>query len=134
MKTHKDLNVYNLSVELVTIVYNLTKFFPKEEMFGLTSQIRRAAISIPANIAEGSARNHPKEFKQFLYISLGSASELDTLLLIANKLDFLNKLQYSDVIDKLKSVSKMIQGLIKSLKTNNKSPITNNKSLLTNNK
>ena len=119
MKTHKDLDVYNLSIELVKIIYNLTKNFPKEELFGLISQIRRAAVSIPSNIAEGSARNHSKEFKQFLYIALGSASELDTLILISNKLELINNKNYEELFSKLTSISKMLQGLIKSIKTNN---------------
>jgi four helix bundle protein len=68
MKTHKDLDVYKLSIELVTEIYQLTASFPKEEMYGLTSQIRRSAVSIPSNIAEGSARNHKKEFIQFLLL------------------------------------------------------------------
>lgn len=117
MKTHKDLDVYNLSIDLVTIIYKSTKNFPKEELFGLTSQIRRCVVSVPSNIAEGSARNHPKEFKQFLYIALGSASELDTLILIAFKLGYIIKEEYNSIIEKLTSVSKMLQGLIKSIKS-----------------
>ncbi len=66
MQTHKDLKVYNLSIELVVEIYALTKTFPKEELYGLTSQIRRSAISIPSNIAEGAARNSKKEYIQFL--------------------------------------------------------------------
>ena len=118
MKTHKDLDVYNLSIDLITNVYSLTNNFPKEELFGLTSQVRRSAVSIPTNIAEGSARNHSKEFKQFLYISLGSASELDTLILIAHKLGYITQEGYNNIILKLTSVSKMLQGLIKSVKSN----------------
>ncbi len=118
MKTHKDLDVYNLSITAVIELYNMTKNFPKEELFGITSQIRRAAVSIPTNIAEGSARNHSKEFRQFLYISLGSASELDTLILIAHKLGYITQEGYNNIILKLTSVSKMLQGLIKSVKSN----------------
>ena len=113
------MDVYKLGIELVTGVYNTTKNFPKEELFGLTSQIRRSAVSITTNIAEGSARHHSKEFKQFLYISLGSASELDTLLLIAHKLKLINSEDYNELISKLTIISKMIQGLIKSIKTIN---------------
>lgn len=119
MKIHKDLDVYKLSIELVTSIYDTTKNFPKEELFGITSQIRRSAVSIPSNIAEGSARHHSKEFKQFLYISLGSASELDTLLLISHKLKLINTINYDELISKLTIISKMIQGLIKSIKTIN---------------
>lgn len=119
MKTHKDLDVYNLSMDLITLIYKTTKAFPKEELFGLTSQMRRSAVSIPSNIAEGSARNHKKEFNQFLYISLSSASELDTLITIALKLEYINKEVYYNIFEKLTSISKMLQGLIRSIKTYN---------------
>ena len=72
MKTHKDLNVWKLAIEFVTSIYKMTDKFPKSELYGLTSQIRRTSVSIPSNIAEGSARNHNKEFIQFLYIALSS--------------------------------------------------------------
>ena len=84
--THKDLDVWKLGIELVQEVYEVTKVFPKEEMYGLTSQIRRAAVSIPSNIAEGYARESIKELIRFLYISLGSLSELETQLIISIKL------------------------------------------------
>ncbi|MCL0074336.1 four helix bundle protein, partial [Dehalococcoidia bacterium] len=83
MKTHKDLEVWKEAVKLSVICYDMTKGFPREEQFGLVSQMRRAAISIASNIAEGAARAGNKEFIQFLYISLGSASELDTQIEIA---------------------------------------------------
>jgi len=118
MKIHKVLDVYNLSIDLITNLYNVTKSFPKEELFGLTSQVRRSDVSIPSNIAEGSARNHSKEFKQFLNIAIGSASELDTLILIAHKLGYIFQERYNNIILKLTSVSKMLQGFIKSIKSN----------------
>lgn len=80
MKTHRDLDVWKKSVSLVTSIYEITKSFPKEEIYGLTNQIRRAAVSVPSNIAEGSARQGNKEFIQFLYIALGSLTELETQL------------------------------------------------------
>jgi four helix bundle protein len=86
MKTHKDLKVWQESIRLVTTIYDKTKSFPKDEIFSLTSQIRRCAISIPSNIAEGAARESNKEFIRFLYIAQGSISELDTQLLIAYNL------------------------------------------------
>ena len=82
LKTHKDLDVYQNSMELVTDIYHMTKFFPREEQYGLTSQIRRSAVSVPSNIAEGAARKSKPEFIQFLYIALGSLSELETQLII----------------------------------------------------
>ena len=85
MKTHKDLNVWNRSIELVITIYKVTKDFPKEETYGLISQMRRSAISVPSNIAEGAARQSKKEFRQFLYIASGSVSELETQLIICNK-------------------------------------------------
>jgi four helix bundle protein len=81
VKTHGDLDVWKNGIELVKKIYILTKDFPKEEIYTLTSQIRRLAISIPSNIAEGAARNSKKEFIQFLYIALGSAAELETQLI-----------------------------------------------------
>jgi four helix bundle protein len=113
MKTHKDLNVWRDSIELVTLIYDKTKSFPKDELFGLTSQIRRSVISIPSNISEGAARESNKEFLRFLFIAQGSVSELDTQLLIANNLNFLNKSDYNQITEKLASIRKMLSGLIK---------------------
>jgi four helix bundle protein len=89
VKTHKDLEIWQLGIELVTRIYTMTSDFPKEELYGLISQMRRAAVSIPSNIAEGAARNSNKEFLQFLYISLASLSELETQLIISKNLMFL---------------------------------------------
>ena len=85
MKTHKSLDVWQVAVNLAQNIYGVTRRFPKEELFGLTTQMRRCAISIPSNIAEGSARQGDKEFIQFLYVAAGSASELDTQLEIARR-------------------------------------------------
>jgi len=115
MKTHKDLDVWKKSIEFVSEIYQVTSSFPKEELYGLTSQIRRAAISIPSNIAEGAARNHKKEFKQFLYISLSSSTELETQIIIAHNLGYINLSQYNLYLEKLEIISKMLQGLIKSI-------------------
>jgi four helix bundle protein len=113
--THKDLDVWKRSVIFVTSIYEITKSFPKEEIYGLTSQIRRSAVSIPSNIAEGGARKSKIEFRQFLYISLGSASELETQLLIATNLNIMETEKSTPLIEELNSISRMIQGLIKSL-------------------
>jgi len=91
MGTHKQLEVWKNSVRLTIDVYQKTNGFPKHEQFGLTCQIRRAAVSVPANISEGAARLHPKEFAYFLRVSFGSLSELETLLLISAELCYLSK-------------------------------------------
>ena len=113
MKSHKDLTVYKDSIQFVTLIYKKTLGFPHTEQFGLTNQIRRSAVSIPSNIAEGAARNHTKENIQFIHIALASASELDTQLEIAMSLEFLEKVEYELLLEKLNSISKMIQGLLK---------------------
>jgi four helix bundle protein len=116
MKTHRDLRVWNNSIELVTKVYKITNDFLKEELFGITSQIRRAAVSIPSNLAEGAARTSKKEFHHFLSIALGSASELETQIIISSNLKYLDKSSSETLLLELSSIQKMIQGLIKSLK------------------
>ena len=113
MKTHKDLDVWKKSVSLVTSIYEVTKTFPKDEVYGLTNQIRRSSVSIPSNIAEGSARQGDKEFAHFLYISLGSLSELETQLIIANNLNYLSLKDYDSVITSLEEIRRMLLGLIK---------------------
>ncbi len=115
MKTHKDLDVWKNSIELVTEVYRVTKLFPKEELYGLSNQIRRAAISIPSNIAEGAARNHEKEFIQFLYVALASGAEVETQLIISKNLNYIDSSQFKELSNRLNSIQKMIQGLIKSI-------------------
>lgn len=114
MKTHKDLDIWRLSMDLVTNVYMLTKEFPKEEMYGLVSQMRRAAVSIPSNIAEGAARQSNKENLQFLYIALGSLSELETQAIIAKRLEYLKQ---DAVIDHTEQIRPKLLNYIKYVKT-----------------
>jgi len=114
MTTHKDLTVWKKSMNLVILIYKVTGKFPKEELFGLTSQMRRAAVSIPSNIAEGHGRHSEKEVIRFLYISLGSASELETQILLSNKLDFLNEEDFSQLNELNNEVLKMLASLIRS--------------------
>lgn len=114
MNNHKDLDAWKLSIELVTEIYKKTKGFPREELYGLTSQIRRCAVSIPSNIAEGSARQSDKELIQFLYIALGSCSELETQLIISENLEYISEIQ--DLSNMLTIIKKTILGLIKYLK------------------
>jgi four helix bundle protein len=116
MKTHKDLEVWKQSIEMVTQIYALTRNFPKEELYGLTNQIRRAAVSVPSNIAEGAGRNSNKELLHFLYFSVGSLSELETQIIIAHNLKYLNHEQKQDVDIILSRIFKMLSGLINSLK------------------
>ncbi len=111
--THKDLDVWKAAMEIAKLVYLITSKFPKEELYGLTQQIRRSAVSIPSNIAEGAARNSRKEFIQFLHISLGSLAELETQLLLSEKLGFL---QIKEIENDVERIRKMLIGLIKYLK------------------
>jgi four helix bundle protein len=117
MKSHKDLDVWKLAVDLAQDVYEVSKVFPREEQFGMSSQMRRAAVSIAANIAEGAARNGEREFAQFLHVALGSASELETLLEIARRVDLVCVPDY-DRLDKLLArISQMLRGLIRSVRS-----------------
>jgi four helix bundle protein len=113
MKTHKDLDVWNKAVNFVTEIYNVTKDFPKEELYGLTNQVRRSAVSIPSNIAEGAGRNSNKEFAYFLSVALGSIAETDTQLLICKNLNYLNENQHTKLEDDLTNIRKMTLGLKK---------------------
>jgi len=115
METHKNLHVWKKSISFVIEIYKLTARFPKEELFGIVSQIRRAAISIPSNIAEGCARKSTREYLQFLYISLGSASELETQLIISSNLNFIKTDEIETFQNQLEEIIRMLTGLIKSL-------------------
>lgn len=117
MKPHQNLDVWKKSFAFVKAVYSATSCFPSEEKFGLTSQIRRAAVSVPVNIAEGAARKSDKEFLNFLYISLGSASEIDTLLLLAKELNFISDNLLKELLLALDIIFKMILGLINRVKS-----------------
>jgi four helix bundle protein len=116
MKTHRDLDVWKGAMELVLKTYNLTRNFPKEEKYCLTDQIRRAIVSVPSNISEGAGRASPKELKRFLYISMGSLSEFETLLLIANKLGYINTNSFEGFSVHIKKITAQLSGLIKSIK------------------
>ena len=115
-KPHKKLKVWQLGMDIVMDVYKLTESFPSEEKFGLTSQMRRCAVSIPSNISEGAARNTHKEFINFLHIAQGSLSELDTQLEIALRLKLITKDDWTSMDTKMLEEDKMLSGLISSIK------------------
>lgn len=119
MKTHKDLDVWKKAVDFVTDLYKETQNFPKEELYGLTSQMRRAAISVPSNIAEGAARQSNKEYIRFLYISLGSLMEIDTQLIIALNLEYIEIKKYEVLKVDIDEIGRMLNGLINYRKTRN---------------
>ena len=115
MKSYRDLLVWQKAMSLVTEVYKATRLFPKEEVYALTSQIRRAAISIPSNIAEGQGRQSRKECLQFLAVARGSLLELETQILIAQNLGYLAPVQTKLISDATAELGKMLNGLMNSL-------------------
>jgi len=115
MRPHQKLLAWQAAIDLVKEIYVVTMSFPNDEKFGIISQLRRAAVSVPTNIAEGAARNSIKEFIQFNYISLGSTSEIDTLLILSKELNILNETQYKVLLQKTEKVSALLSGLIKHL-------------------
>ena len=123
MKTHKDLIVWQKAMQLVTLLYKTTKSFPKDELFGLVSQMRRASVSIPSNIAEGHGRCSDKELVRFLFISLGSSSELETQLIISRNLSLMNENDFNQLSSLNDEVRKMLIVLIRN---KNNGDINNN--------
>jgi four helix bundle protein len=117
MNRFKELKVWQKSVDLATEVYKVTGGFPKEEKFGLTSQVNRSAVSIASNIAEGAGRGSKKEFHNFLSIANGSSYELETQLLIASKLNFIEEDDFKSINEKIDEIQKMIYALKRKLKT-----------------
>ena len=118
IRDFKDLIVWQRAMELVAEVYRLVKILPKEELYSLSDQIRRSAISIPSNIAEGQGRNSVKEFIHFLAIAKGSKAELETQLLLCVKVNYLNNTEIENAINLIQEIGKMLNALQKSLKTN----------------
>jgi four helix bundle protein len=115
IRNFRDLNIWKLGMEIVEDVYRLTKEFPREELYGLSAQMRRCAVSIPSNTAEGFTRKHNKEYKQFLYISLGSCAELETQIEIAFRLKYLNEQAKEVLLEKTNHVTRMTMNLLKCL-------------------
>jgi four helix bundle protein len=115
IRSFRDLRVWQKGIELVGEIYRITEKFPKEETYGLSSQMRRAAVSVPSNIAEGFRRKHVKEHKQFLNISLGSCAELETLIVISKNLKHVDADQERALCEMLNHICGMIVNLDKKL-------------------
>lgn len=115
MMNYNDLQVWKDSVQLVTEIYQITKIFPTEERYCLVDQIRRAAISVPSNIAEGHARNSKADFSRFLRISLGSCTELETQVIIARNLGYISDNEMQTILQKSLIIRKMLAKLISTL-------------------
>lgn len=115
VKDYKDLLVWQKGIEIVEKIYSATDKFPKEELYGLTAQMRRAAISIPSNIAEGFVRRHTKEYKQFLYVSLGSCAELNTHIIITNRRNYIAKPKSEELSEDINHETRMLVSLINKL-------------------
>ncbi|HCC05911.1 TPA: four helix bundle protein [Candidatus Nomurabacteria bacterium] len=112
MKTYKDLIVWQKAYSLAVSIYKITKVFPVNEIYGLTSQLRRASVSIASNLAEGSKRGTKKDFAQFIRIAQGSTAEIETQLMIAKEIDYLNEKDFNLLMDELNQISRMLTGLL----------------------
>ena len=115
IKSFRDLIVWQKAMVLVTEIYGITKNFPKDEIYGLTSQIRRSAISVPSNIAEGYGRNSTLDYTRFLQIARGSLYELQTQLEIAANIDYLQSAQYEEITHAINEIERMLNSMIKKL-------------------
>ena len=122
LKNYKDLNVWQKSYELCLKIYGLTAKFPKEERYGLTSQLRRSVVSIPSNIAEGYGRKTTADYIRMLYISYGSVCELETQVLLAGDLGFIEKGELSTAKKDIEEIERMLKALIKSLENKSLNP------------
>jgi four helix bundle protein len=115
MSDYRDLNAWQEAHRLALLVYRLTRSFPKDELFGLTSQFRRAAVSVAANIAEGNGRESSKEYLQFLYIARGSLNETRYFITLATDLKYLNSSDAAPAAPQVECVSKLLSGLIRAI-------------------
>lgn len=116
LKSYRDLLVWQRAIELVVLVYRLSAEFPRDEIYGLTAQIRRASVSVPSNIAEGYGRGTRKEYIQFLSIAQGSLKELETQSILAERLSYVTSAQVANLLSDSERVGKMLGSLIRSLK------------------
>ena len=119
MKTYREFIAWQKAMDFVTTVYKCTKLFPKDELFGLTSQIRRSAVSIPSNFAEGFGRKGNNEFLRFIHISIGSLYECQTQLEIARNIDYLNTTEFDSIFNQSKEIEALLLGLEQKLKSTN---------------
>ncbi|MBP6575676.1 MAG: four helix bundle protein [Chryseobacterium sp.] len=119
MAHFKELIVWQKSINLVTEIHRITEKFPSNEIYGLTSQLRRACVSVPSNIAEGNTRRSKADYLQFLRIARGSCSEIETQIIISKNLGFINDITFETLSFNIVEISKMINGLINSLKDSN---------------
>ncbi len=115
MESFKDLAIWNRSMTLANDIYDLTDVFPRREIFGLSIQLRRAAVSVPSNIAEGFARFSPREFQHFLHIARGSLAEIETQLLLAAKRRYTGEESLAPILDRIDNLSRMLTRFIASL-------------------
>ncbi len=115
VKSYRDLLVWQEAMDLVVTCYQVTKTFPKSEMYGLVSQLQRAAVSIPSNISEGRARQHSKEFLQYLSIACGSLAEVETHIQIAERLHYMDSDNVKQLLDKTAEIGRMLHGLRRSI-------------------
>lgn len=115
VKDYKDLKIWQKGIEIADKIYSVTNGFPKSEVYSLVAQMRKASVSISSNIAEGFVRNHNKEYKQFLYISLGSCAELDTQLIISRRRNYVTDKDLEFLAEEINHESRMIMSLIKRL-------------------
>ena len=116
VRSYRELIVWQKGMDLVMLVYQVTKVFPKEERYGLTSQIRRSAVSVPSNIAEGQGRRSPADFKRFLSIARGSLQEVETQIMIASRLNYIEKTQEQKLLRLSTEVAKLLNGLSNSVR------------------
>lgn len=115
IKHYQDLNIWKEGINLVKLIYAATDKFPSHEKYGLTTQMRRAAVSVPSNVAEGFRRYHNKEYKQFLYVLLGSCAELETQTIIAKEMNYMSEENKAQILEKSDYVCRMTSNLIKKL-------------------
>lgn len=114
-KSHRDLKVWQIALDVTEALYRITAGWPKHEQYGLVSQVRRAAVSVPANIAEGAGRRTPGEFMHFVGIARGSLAELETLLIVARRLNYIDEPTYRLVLNDILELGRMTTGLLRSL-------------------